>query len=62
VRYAFIEAEKATYPVRVLCRCLQVSASGYYGSRGSEASARSREDARLSVSIAAVFRAKRGRG
>jgi transposase InsO family protein len=61
VRYAFIEAEKATYPVRVLCRCLQVSASGYYGSRGSEASARSREDARLSVSIAAVFRAKRGR-
>jgi putative transposase len=61
VRYAFIEAEKAKYPVRVLCRCLQVSRSGYYGSRDAEASGRSREDIRLSVSIAAVFRRKRGR-
>lgn len=61
MRYAFIEAEKARYPVRVLCRCLQVSASGYYGYVESEASARSREDARLSVSIAALFRRRRGR-
>jgi len=61
VRYAFIEAEKAKYPVRVLCRCLQVSPSGYYGSRASETSARSREDARLSVSITAEFRRLRGR-
>jgi transposase InsO family protein len=61
VRYAFIEAEKAKYPVRVLCRCLQVSRSGFYGSRGAEASGRSREDARLSVSVTAVFRRKRGR-
>ena len=61
MRYAFIEAEKAKYPVRVLCRCLQVSASGYYGSRESEPSARSREDERLSVSIAALFRQRRGR-
>jgi putative transposase len=61
VRYAFIEAEKAKYPVRVLCRCLAVSPSGYYGFRASEPSARSREDARLSLSIAAVFRRQRGR-
>ena len=61
MRYAFIEAEKAKYPVRVLCRCLAVSPSGYYGFRASEPSARSREDERLSVSIAAAFREKRGR-
>jgi transposase InsO family protein len=61
VRYAFIEAEKAKYPVRVLCGCLQVSASGYYGWQASEPSARSREDARLSVSVAAEFRRLRGR-
>jgi transposase InsO family protein len=61
VRYTFIEAEKAKYPVRVLCRCLQVSASGYYGWRGEVPSARSREDARLSISVAAEFRRLRGR-
>ena len=30
LRFAFIEAEKARFPVRVLCRTLLVSRAGYY--------------------------------
>jgi putative transposase len=30
VRFGFIAAEKARYPVRILCRCLGVTRSGYY--------------------------------
>ena len=30
MRYRFITAEKALYPVTLLCRLLQVSRSGYY--------------------------------
>ena len=30
MRYRFIEAEKATYPVTMLCRVLKVSRSGFY--------------------------------
>lgn len=37
-----IEAQKHRYPVRVLCRVLGVSVSGYYGSVGRVQSARSR--------------------
>ena len=59
MRYAFIEAEKATYPVRVLCRCLKVSRAGYYGWRGRGPSARALEDQRLGVAVAAIFQRKR---
>jgi putative transposase len=30
VKYAFIEAEKGTYPVSILCRVIGVARSGYY--------------------------------
>ena len=30
MRYRFIRQEQATYPVRIMCRVLQVSPSGYY--------------------------------
>ena len=30
MRFAFIAAEKATFPVRVLCRILEVSRAGFY--------------------------------
>ena len=30
MRYRFIGAEKANYPVTILCRVMQVSSSGYY--------------------------------
>jgi transposase InsO family protein len=48
-----VEAEKATYPVRLLCRCLAVSRSGYYAWRRRGTSERSREDAQLGIAIAA---------
>jgi len=44
MRYAFIEAEKADYPVTVMCHVLEVSRSGYYAWRGWEPSTRQRQD------------------
>jgi transposase InsO family protein len=59
VRFHFIDAEKAFYPVRLLCRCLAVSRSGYYAWRDRSPSARSRDDTRLKVKIAASHAASR---
>jgi len=30
VKFAFIAVEKATFPVQVLCRTLEVSRAGFY--------------------------------
>ena len=46
MRFRFIEAEKALYPIRLLCRCLAVSRSGYYAWRKRPVSARVKQDAR----------------
>jgi hypothetical protein len=59
VRYRFIDAEKASYPVRLLFRCLGVSRSGFYAWRDRAPSDRSREDARLKVKIKAFHTASR---
>ncbi len=59
MRFRFIEAEKADYPVRLLCRCLAVSRSGYYAWRERPMSARTKQDARLRVEIAASHSASR---
>ena len=59
MRFRFIDAEKARYPVRLLCRCLAVSRSGYYVWRGRPASSRARKDAQLKVKIAAAHTASR---
>jgi len=53
VRFRFVEAEKAFYPVRLLCRCLAVSRGGYYAWRRRAVSKRTQEDTRLAVEIAA---------
>ena len=47
MRFDFIAAEKAWYPVRLLCRCLGVARSGYYASRRRQPSLRSRHDVLL---------------
>lgn len=45
--FAFIDAEKAVYPVRRLCRALAVSPSGYYAWRRRGPSVRAQTDDRL---------------
>ncbi len=59
MRFRFIEAEKADYPIRLLCRCLAVSRSGYYAWRKPPVSRRAKQDARLSIEIAASHSASR---
>ena len=59
MRFAFIEAEKANYPVTVMCRMLEVSRCGFYAWRGRPESTRSREDRRLLVKIKASHAASR---
>jgi len=59
MRFRFIDAERANYPVATLCRCLEVSRPGYYAWRRRGPSARSAEDAKLRVAIRASHKASR---
>lgn len=55
--FGFIQTEKALYPVRVLCRTLLVSASGFYAWCRRGLSRRAQEDAALKVEIRAAHAA-----
>lgn len=57
MRYPFIVAEKANYPVAALCRVLQVSRSGFYAWCQRRPCQRELEDRRLKVQISAIHRA-----
>ena len=61
MRFNTVEAEKAYFPVRVLCQVLQVSVSGFYSWRKRGPSQRAREDEQLKVHIRAAHKASRGR-
>ena len=52
--------ERAHHTVTILCRCLQVTTSGYYAWRQRPESTRAREDRRLRVLIQTAFREGRG--
>lgn len=52
--FAFIEAEKADFPVAVMCRMLGVSESGFYGWRNRPASSRAVADEALTETIRKV--------
>ena len=52
-RYRFIRAEKATYPVTLLCRVLGVARSGYYAWTRRPVTARAHADEELTARIAA---------
>ncbi len=58
--FAFVEAEKANFPVTILCRLLGVSTSGYYAWRSRPPSARSRADHALSRRICLIHERSRG--
>ena len=60
MRFEFINAEKANYPVRVMCRVLQVSRSGYYAHIDRAPSHRHSEDAKLKPHIQAAHTKSRG--
>jgi len=60
MRYEFIDVERAHYPVRVLCRVLLVTRSGYYAWRIRPTSLRARSNQRLLVKIRAIHTRSRG--
>jgi len=59
-RFRFIHAEKATYPVAVLCRALEVSRAGYYAWACRGVSTRAQADAALTQQIRTIHAASRG--
>lgn len=54
MRFDFIAAEKARYPIRTLCRCCGVTPSGYYAWRRRGPSLRTRQDLELLVRLRLV--------
>ena len=59
MRFAFIDEEKATWPVETLCEVLGVSRSGFYAWKVRPPSPRALEDAQLVVEIKAAHKAGR---
>jgi len=61
MRFAFIAAEKACYPVALMCRVLQVSRSGYYAWCKRPPAPRTLQDQTLALEVAAIYAESRGR-
>lgn len=51
MRFAFVEAEKALFPVSLLCEALRVSRPGFYAWKRRPESARAKQDRRLAVLV-----------
>jgi putative transposase len=60
VKFAFIDAEKAVWPVEVQCDVFGVSRSGYYAWKARPDAPRVKGDAELVVEIKAASKAGRG--
>lgn len=60
MRFELIAAEKASFPVRMMCEALEVSRSGYYAWLSRGPSKRSQKEAELKVSIQKVHERARG--
>jgi len=60
MKYAFIAEHRDRWPVRLQCRVLAVSASGYYGWRTREPGPRARRRAALGERIARIHADSRG--
>ena len=61
MRFAFIAAEKAGFPVRLLCRTLGVSRAGFYAWQTRPPAPHTRADERLGLEIAAIHAESRQR-
>jgi len=61
MKFAWIQAEKAHYPVRKLCAWLSVTPSGFYARCKRPESARARRDRHLKVLVHASFDASKQR-
>lgn len=60
MRFAFIQAEEANYPVEVLCENLEVSRSGYYAWLSRPLSQRAAQSEALADEIEDVHHSRRG--
>lgn len=54
MKYRMIERCRDAFPVRMMCRCLKVSPSGYYGWRDRPLSNRQKDNERLSAQIESI--------
>ena len=61
MRYACIERHREEYPVKLMCRVLEVARSGYYAWRERKPSTRAKRKERLRVEVRAIHRATKGR-
>ena len=61
MRFAFIAVEKACFPVRLLCRVLEVSRAGFYAWQERAPSSHTQGDERLGLEIAAIHAESRQR-
>lgn len=61
MRFAFIEAEKAQFPIAVMCRVFGVTRQGYHAFAKRPPSARALQEAELRERIRAVHEASSGR-
>ena len=59
-KYELIKLKTGSFPVRTMCRLLDVAPSGYYEWLSNPTSERAREDARLLKLIRASFQASQG--
>ncbi len=61
MRFRFIEQHACTYPVRLMCRVLQVSPSGFYAGRSRPESARAKANRSLLQDVQRLHGQHRGR-
>jgi putative transposase len=59
MRYRFVAAERASFPVRLLCRAVGVAVSGFYAWLRRRPGRRQEDDRRVGERIGAVFAASR---
>ena len=61
MKYAFIQMQAEQFPVKALCRVLEVARSGYYAWRSRSPSQRLQQQAELDREVAQAYAARKGR-